>query len=622
MTRSRADLLAAVLLPLLAFLPYVPALDGEFVIDDVRFIVDNEANLTHPNGPWIYFTDPSTNADVPDGDIYRPLRTWSFAVDHALSSGPFGFHLHNTLLHVLVVLLLWRLLRPHRPDGDPSVPLFGCALFAVHPLASEAVAWISSRADLHAAVLVLSALLVARAAESRPRLLPLVALLGFLCGFGKETAVVVPALAVVERRWRRGSFSGGWAPTVALAAGVLAYLAVYLSVTGRDLTGQVGLYGGSYRSHLPYALAGLGTHLRLFVWPFGQNPLWETNLFVPLATWRVALSIAGLGALLSVAVRMRRTLPAVTAGITWWAIALFPAANLVFPLRTVLAERFAYLPLVGLSLAAAAGLHALSSRAGLRRFAGLLAGVLITALALRTAVRADDWSSAERLYRATLASFPDSYAPHYGLGGIRLAEGETALRSGDVAAATPLLNEAIEQFVAATVAAGDDVTRGIDARFGHGRALVLQGAFVAAVDVLAEVDRRWTANAELAASSRHAAEARFQLGLAQSRVPRLADAEETFRRLIEIHGETPRRLDAYGEVLRARLDGRAVEQFDRALQLDPDHHPARIHLAEVLRLHTGYQGMARQQLKEVLARDPSNARAAALLEAWRLEDEE
>ncbi|MFG0317959.1 MAG: hypothetical protein ACF8XB_11845, partial [Planctomycetota bacterium JB042] len=228
----------------------------------------------------------------------------------------------------------------------------------------------------------------------------------------------------------------------------------------------------------------------------------------------------------------------------------------------------------------------------------------------------DDWSTPESIYAATLRSFPTSYAALYGLGGLRLEEGTAASARGDAAAAADALDEAARLFDAAAEAAAGDAGREVDARFGRGRALVVRGDFEAAVSVLREVDRALAASPDLARTSRHAAEARFQLGLALSQVPRLAEAEEVFRRLIEIHGETARRLDAYGEVLRARRDGRALTQYDRALAIDPDHHPARIHLAEMLRAQEGYEGLARQQLKEVLARDPSNRRARELLEAW------
>ena len=98
-----------------------------------------------------------------------------------------------------------------------------------------------------------------------------------------------------------------------------------------------------------------------------------------------------------------------------------------------------------------------------------------------------------------------------------------------------------------------------------------------------------------------------------SRLHRLEEAGTVFDRLMADHGDTPERLDARGEIERALLDIHAIDYYQRALHLDPDYHPARIHLALVYRELPGFLQEAKRELREVLYRSPGHERAAELL---------
>jgi len=612
-TRPAVRLAFGLLLLLLPFLVFAPSHQGEFTVDDLRFIVQNDQNLSKLDRPWKFFSDPSTNSRQGDDDIYRPLRTLSFAVDRALfGEQPLGYHLHSVALHGLVALLLYVLLSGTL-RGRPGAAMLAALLFVVHPLTTESVCWISSRADLQAALLMLLGLILARRAEGRRGILPAVLACAFLSGFAKESAVMLPALYLIEHRLRVGRFSRAvlW-PFLMLLLGAAFYLVIYLQVQDRGIAGQVEYYEGSFWSHLPYGLVGVARQLRLALVPVGLNFLWEPGLFHPLPASKVVLACTGLGLTALAVVMCWRRRPAVALGLTWFAVALLPTANLVLPMRSLLAERFAYLPLVGIVWAAAALIVRLPVRSRLLLSVAIL--LLFSGLTLR---RAGEWATQRRLYESTLSNFPDSYPATLGLGGVQLAEGERLLADGRKVLARPHLEAARHSFERALLLSAHDPVQNLDAACALGRTLLLLDDLEGSVKVLARVDLALQRQPELAGRVRRAADARFELGVALSRLKLLDAARRVFSRLIEVHGKTPERLDALGEVYRAEQDGRAIDLFLEALDLDPDYHPARIHLALIYMELPGFRVEGIRQLGEVLLRDPGHSRARELLEKAR-----
>ncbi len=603
------DVLAAALLVGLPFLVYAPGLTGEFVSDDHRFILLNGENLDRLQAPWVYFTEPLTNADRGDSDIYRPWRTLSYALDWRLfGPAPLGYHLHSVLLHGLAVFLAYRLLLGALGQARRAA-LLGSLLLAVHPLATEAVCWVSSRADLQAAVVFFLAVLAARRAEASGGALPGVVLLAAAAGFAKETAVTLPFLYLIEHRVRTGRWlQGAWRPFLALVLGAALYVAAYLAVMDRGLAGQVGYYEGSFASHLPYGLIGLARLWRLALLPSGLTFLWETNLFQPLSIVEVACAGLGLLATLAAVLLAWRRCPGCALGVVWFFAAVLPAANILLPLRTVLAERFAYVPLFGLALAAAAAIAA-PGRTG--RLAAWCVLALLPLAAARTALRACDWSTQQCLYEAALRVHPGSYGGHLGLGGVLMQRAEISPQ--DEHSRQDLERARVHFEHAGEIARGDPARR-LEAAYGLGHASVLLQDWDAAVAALAPVDAALAEHPDLRQLVRHAAEARYDLGLALSRRLDLGAAAAVFERLIADFGETPRWLDALGETRRARLEGRAMDHYLRALEIDPDYHDARVHLAEMLFQIPGLEGEGRRQAKEVLARDPGNEKARRLLQ--------
>lgn len=138
------------ILALIGFLLYLPSFGNQFVWDDEQFIYRNEYVLT-ANISKIFSTNTIAGAGE-QSDYYRPLTTLSFAIDHAIwGLRPFGFHLANTLLHVISALLLLLILTNlglnHRKRFLFNLAFLVPLLFLIHPLQTEAVVYINSRGD-------------------------------------------------------------------------------------------------------------------------------------------------------------------------------------------------------------------------------------------------------------------------------------------------------------------------------------------------------------------------------------------------------------------------------------------------------------------------------------------
>ncbi len=175
---------------------YLNALGGSFVSDDHRFVVKNSI-LQQPLRLTELFTTSFTNVKKKGGS-YRPITNLSYWIDHRLFGlTPFGFHLGNLLWHTATALLVFVLFRELWPT-ETLVALMGAALFAVHPVHTEAVAWVSGRSEVLAAFWGLLAFLAHRRADregASASLWRVAALAAWLVALGaKEMAATIPLL--------------------------------------------------------------------------------------------------------------------------------------------------------------------------------------------------------------------------------------------------------------------------------------------------------------------------------------------------------------------------------------------------------------------------------------------
>lgn len=413
-----------------------------FVFDDQALVVDNEAVRLPLSRAHELLFEPEA------GIAYRPLRIFSYMVDHQIAGGldPAVFHASNLVYHALVTVVLYLL--AVATIGSSGGALCAAALFAVHPLGSEAVVYVAGRRDLLSTLCVLLGLLcwlaVLRAPGGTPRgygserrrrlgaggIAALVGMIVFavLGVAAKEMAIVLPALALLlwMAESARGTRSiGGAQVLLLLAASVLALTIVgawlYAAPLGPSLSGIVG---GALAPQPAFSLRVLGQYLLLALWPVTLSADYRAHAFALPTTAIDGPAIVAALALAAVAfvglVLLRRgSIGGV--GLLWFLVALAPVAQLV-PYSEIVSEHNAYLALAGLALAIGDGFAALSRRHA--RPAVALAVLLVLLLGARSHVRAQDWRDNLTLWRATVALAPDSVRGQHNLGIALIGEGD------------------------------------------------------------------------------------------------------------------------------------------------------------------------------------------------------
>ncbi len=426
----------ALAVALAATLVYANTLDAGFALDDKSVVLANEAIRGWDGVRHVFGEDYLARTPVAaDPSLYRPAATLSFALDHALHGlAPFGYHVANVVLHALASVLALFVARIH---AAPRVALAAALLFAAHPIHVEAVANIAGRPELLASVGVFGALLAwdrVRAAQevrSAVAAASTCALAFALAVFAKESGIVALPLVLalelthpVRRAWSRRA--------TALAAVLVAIAALFLvmraAAIGPAPTG-VALGAFPWDRRVATAVRVLVEQVGQILAPVELRAIWteaEVPVEARLVTWASAASAALLLVALALAWRARRGAPAIAFGVVFFALAVLPTANLVFPIGTVRAERLLYTPSFGICLAFAAALAWIVERVRIERAYAYVVGVLILACAARTWARNPEWHDDRTLAESVLAQSPHSALPWGMIADWHVARGELA----------------------------------------------------------------------------------------------------------------------------------------------------------------------------------------------------
>jgi len=424
---------------LLTLIAHAAAKRGDFVFhDDYRYVVNNEA-IDRLGDPLRFFTDLSTLSQAsPTTDIYRPVRTLSYAVLTSIfgkdSAAP--FHVVAIVLHAATAALLALLLVR---AGFGGIAAFGGAVFfGLSPVTVEVTAWVCSLGDAWCGFFAVASVL-AYAADRR--VLALLALAAAL--LSKEHAVVVPGIWLSwdaflrPERLREGRAAGtllrGAAPAAALVALFLAFRA---DVVGARMSQVAGPIGGSYANAACTMVAGLGWYAATILFPYG--PTFDAVVDVRETPFDLGV-LLGVMVLGSLALALFRGTARVRLGVAWFLLALVPVHNVFVPLKIPTADRFLYLPLMGLSFAVAE----LVKRT--QPVSSWAMGPLVALLAGLTLLRIGDWKDSEALLAAGQRVAPKSHRLIWEEGAVGaqsalryLSRGDvmTAMRIGDRAAAS------------------------------------------------------------------------------------------------------------------------------------------------------------------------------------------
>ncbi|HEY3177067.1 MAG TPA: tetratricopeptide repeat protein [Candidatus Polarisedimenticolia bacterium] len=378
-------------------------------------------------------------------ELYRPVAIASLALNaRVLGDGPVSLHAVNILLHSLNALMVYLLIR--KLFDRPILALIAALIFAVHPIATEAVAAVAGRADLLATFFLLAASLLGLVACRRRGKWILagglgLALVTFMGALSKESVFAAPLVtaAVLGSDARRHHGNRDAYRHYLITAGTLACIQVFVLLMVMVL--RFGILGYVYRSEPPSSpstaylafvnnpiqfaepLGRVLTALRvavmgagLLIFPLRLSADYSYNALPVTSGVPGAADIAAvvfLALYLGVLFFSARRFPVAMFALSWSALTYLIVSNLLFPIGTIFGERLLYLPSIGFALLLAAGLTRLGGRAPLwRGTAAALTALLLILYGARFTARCRDWVDDEHLFQAAVAVNPGSAKAH------------------------------------------------------------------------------------------------------------------------------------------------------------------------------------------------------------------
>jgi len=372
-----------------------------------------------------------------DGANWFPLTWLSHMVDYQLFGMRSGWnHLSNALLHALASVLLFAALKRMTAARWPSA--FVAFLFALHPLHVESVAWIAERKDVLCALLWFLALwFYARYAERPGVGRYLFVLLTFCLGLmAKPVIVTLPFVLLLLDVWplrRANRFAILWEklPLFALAAGasVVTYLAQNQGGAVKSLTSTpLGL-------RVANALVTYITYIARMFWPV------NLAVYYPyphaLAAWRVATAVIVLAGLTILAVSRLRSSPYLAVGWFWYLGTLVPVIGFVQVGGQSSADRYTYVPMVGLAIMLSwAAVDLLERFPGAKTAVAASAAVACVACLVVTWFQLQFWANSGSLFQHAVEVTTDNYIAQNNLANVYL----TQMRNEE---AVPHIHEAL-----------------------------------------------------------------------------------------------------------------------------------------------------------------------------------
>lgn len=439
---SRRRFLIGLALSLATLIVYLPVGHQDFVTyDDDVYLIGNPHvvnGLTWENVRWA-FTDSTF-------DWWHPLTWLSHMLDVTLfGMNPGPQHLTNLAFHVASTLLLFVVLE--RMTGAAWRSGFVAAMFALHPLHVESVAWVTERKDVLSTFFwMLTLWAYCRYAERPGVSRYLFIMLAFVLGLmAKPMLVTLPFVLLLLDYWplnRLDLASGRWEPRYVrlvlekIPLLVLTVASSVLTYIGQQHAGKMmHLAELPIGSRLANALLSYAGYLAKMVWPA------RLAVFYPYPTSFPAFQMLSAGLILiaisALAIRLVRQQPYLIVGWLWYVGTLVPVVGLVQVGGRAMADRFTYVPLIGVFIMLAWGVPVLWQRLRISRISvGELGGGAIAAYAAMTFFQVQHWQNGVTLFEHALAVTDGNFIAHNNLG-------VTLMRMGRVNEAVPHFQQAL-----------------------------------------------------------------------------------------------------------------------------------------------------------------------------------
>src|ERR1051326_1239125 len=418
---SYRQLIAIVFLVVVVFVCYFNTLGNEFVFDDLLLVIGN-SRIRHLNLGLLL-------------NSYRPLRDISYAVDFALwGEHPFGFHATNMVIHAANVLLVFTLIR--RFTGGLATATLAALIFAVHPIQTDAVTYISGRRDILFTLFYLLAfhcyLTYYRKRWSTEAVVYFILffVLWALSLLSKEMAASLPILIFVWHycdSWDEDEKGSWWrqaAHTARKAFGRERWLYISLWLIGiaftlywvfvrrasqRVIAGKINYWGGSFYANFLTVARVHAWYLKQLVYPTPiAQYLGSVEISHSILEWRVLFALVIVGGTLVAGFLLLKQDKLMAFAVLSYFVLLLPVSQII-PHHELLADHYLYLPMMSFGLFVALAVRRISDSGLLNRHAPYVAaGAAIVILGVMTICQNRTWKNERTLWTANYQAVPNS----------------------------------------------------------------------------------------------------------------------------------------------------------------------------------------------------------------------
>ena len=596
--RVNRDWLLSLSLLVVILVLFSNSLRQQLIWDDVSLIQQNRLIRTLDNLPQLFRQDYWAFAEEEGQrrDLYRPLVSLSYMIDFRLwGIRPLYYHFTNLFFHILSSVLVYFILQAVLKERWPA--WLGALLFAIHPIHTEAVSWISGRTDVICGFFFFLALLLYLRAQKGGRWTHLAgSLVAFsLALFSNEMAITLPLAIALHnlcfdgspgegRRWEvlRGRLARAVIGTLPYLVVAVLYLTIRLQVLGFVIDSEAGLaeslqgLSGVQRLGATLLLSArvVALGLRLLVLPFPLNAHRLVSDLVAsglgLTAWLSLLAVLAVLALSVLA--LRRSPTGAYAGLFFFATIL-PASGLL-SIGDFVAERSLYIPSLAVCLVAATLCASLWQR---QRTWGLVLSLLIILPWIGLTYRRNfDWRDGLTFWSRTVAASPHSTVArnHLGLEFWYRGQGEEAVAQFEqILQLAPENQNAYSNLGSVRFAQG---------RFKEAEAHALQAIALAPTNAVFQLNLAMvyeqlddpesavTAYYEALALNPRLTLAYYHLGLLHGSMGRWAEAIFCLERVLDLEPASAAAHNSLGLIyLDLELPAEAVFEFEQALLLDP-----------------------------------------------------
>lgn len=543
----QTEIIVAVPILMVAFI-YAPTLKHDFVnYDDTSYVTENRnvnSGLSLRSIGWAFTSTEESN--------WHPLTWISHMLDVDLYGlNPGGHHLTNMFLHMLNTLILFALLKSM--TGTIWRSAFVAALFAIHPLHVESVAWIAERKDLLCAFFWFLALWSYTYYVKRPSLiLYLLVSFFFISGLlSKPMIITFPFLLLLLDYWplnryliadNREPLTNHWKKLIQLLCEKIPFfilslgsvIVTYMAQHGGgavDSLESVPLFGRIGNGILSYA-----TYLVKTVWPLNLAFFYPFTLDI--ALWQVILSGFFLTVITILAIITFRRLPYFVVGWFWYLGTLIPVIGIVKVGMQAMADRYTYVPLIGIFILFVWSITNFTAKYRYRK--QILTGsgmILLAALMILTSRQISHWQNSYTLFRHAINTTSKNFVAHSGLARTLKTKG--------------MNDEAIKQYEKAL-----------------------------------EINPFYTV-------------AHYNFGTLLAGIGRIDEAIEHFSKTLQIDPQYAKAHNNIGTIMMSRGDrANGIEHFKAALKIDPAYKLARLNLGNALSMKEGELIFTKDKLSE------------------------